>query len=379
VPFAVARYLIVTAGRSANARALPLYLAIGIASVVLFGGNGIDARTVTGEAERRLGFRVALLGVWWLCAFPVTRAWLGDRASLTLRVLPVSRRWVLGALAAGCLVIQLPWAVLWLRGASVGAAAWALTAALALSVAPAAGVRSVLDALGVGVAVVSHVIGPHWALAAACAVVFWRSLALAHGRAPEPASGGGHWVVGGSRALAYATAMAVAALRGHAPVFTRALFMTLASGLLPALYIRQNGGAVLLWALSFWGPVCVFAATAIAGPLLRVDSGLAWVARVHGAEAAAARALWGLCALWGAVTGAAFALVMGLVLGLELQAFAGLVAACVGGGIAWALAALFGVQHSTRGGAERAGRLLVIDLALAIGSVALAWALLPQH
>jgi hypothetical protein len=109
-PLAAARYLALTSGRSALGRALPLYLAIGVASVVLFGGNGLDARTVTAEAERSRSFRCVLLAAWWLAALPVGRAWIGEPAALSLRALPVPRVLVLALLALGCLAIQLPWA-----------------------------------------------------------------------------------------------------------------------------------------------------------------------------------------------------------------------------------------------------------------------------
>jgi hypothetical protein len=88
--FAVARYLAVTSGRSAIARALPLYLAIAIASVVLFAGNGLDARSVTEAAEQSRGFRGVLLGAWWLGTLPVGRAWLGPGGAPSPRQEPVA-------------------------------------------------------------------------------------------------------------------------------------------------------------------------------------------------------------------------------------------------------------------------------------------------
>jgi hypothetical protein len=157
---AVARYLAVTSGRSALARALPLYLAIGIASVVLFAGNGLDARSVTAAVLESRGLRAALLGAWCLGVLPVARAWLCDRAALALRALPAPRAAVFGVLGAGCLAIQLPWAVLWLRGASPAAASWAVTVAVALLVTCVGGVRTAFDALGLGVALTSAWVGP---------------------------------------------------------------------------------------------------------------------------------------------------------------------------------------------------------------------------
>jgi hypothetical protein len=377
-PVAAARHLAFTSGRSALGRALPLYLAIGVASIVLFGGNGLDARTVTAEAERSRSFRCVLLAAWWLAALPVGRAWIGDPAALSLRALPVARALVLALLALGCLTIQLPWAVLWLRGASASTAVWALSAALALQLISVAGVRSTSDAVLLGVVVASYGLGPHAALTAACLFAFCRALDLAWRRAPEPSAGARHWVVSGSRALAYASALAAATLRAYRPVFARALGVMLASALLPALYIQRNGGAPLFWALAFWGPACILGATAVSGPLLRVEGSLRWLARVCGAEAAAELAPWALLGFWGALTGAAFALVMGQLLHLALGARAGLAAACAGGGSLWALASLFSVRRTTRGGAERAGQLIILCVGLALASLASLSALLPR-
>jgi hypothetical protein len=74
----------------------------------------------------------------------------------------------------GALSLQLPWLVLWLRGASLAVAAWAALAALARQVSWVASVRWTLDAALLGLVASCTGIGPNAAASAACAIVFVR-------------------------------------------------------------------------------------------------------------------------------------------------------------------------------------------------------------
>src|SRR5688572_27699114 len=104
-----------TAGVAAARRTLPLYLAIGITAVILFGGNGMDAATVTRRAAEDAGFRWLLLASWTLATLPAASAWLGTPETFLVRALPVSRATTAAVLAGGLSSLHLPWLLLWLR------------------------------------------------------------------------------------------------------------------------------------------------------------------------------------------------------------------------------------------------------------------------
>ena len=74
-----------------------IVLAIGIAAVVLFGGNGMDAATVTRRAIEDSLFRWVLLASWTLATVPAARVWLGTPETFFIRALPVSRVAIVGS------------------------------------------------------------------------------------------------------------------------------------------------------------------------------------------------------------------------------------------------------------------------------------------
>ena len=108
-----------SSGRAAVARVTPLYVGLMVLGGVLFGGNGMDARDLTGLAARQAGVRVGVLGIWVLLATPGVRALLGARSALGMRALPVRRSWHYALTGLGMAVLELPLVGLWLRGAGL--------------------------------------------------------------------------------------------------------------------------------------------------------------------------------------------------------------------------------------------------------------------
>jgi hypothetical protein len=370
----MARYLAGAAGRAALERALPLYLATGIIAVILFAGNGLDAKTVTDQARASRAFRSVLLGAWVMVTLPAARAWLTTPATFFLRALPLPRGGVTFVLGLGCCLIQVPWAVLWLRGDGALGGLCATLAALAIQVSWIAGYRRLLDVAPLLVAV-AWLASPSWLSVMAYAAAFAWGLREAWRRAPEPAAGGRHCVVSGPPWLALSSAVLAATFRGHRPVFLRALVLTLGASVLPVIYLERNAGELTATVLIFWQPACIFGAMSISGPVLRVERSFDWVIRASGARAGMTWAPGALLASGGAVAGAMVASVV--VIARQLGAVEGsrLMLECALAGAAWALSCVGLAQRMTRSDGLDAGRLVLACVA----SCALSTWLLIAH
>jgi hypothetical protein len=140
-----------TVGREALAAGLTPYLALLILASVIFGGNGMHARDITGFARTSPGFRLALLGAWLLISMPAARAILAARSAFYLRCLPVPAWTVAPVLMGFMVLVEAHWCWLWIIGegpAGGGAVAVAI-AAHALLVSRPARSREVAAALAV--------------------------------------------------------------------------------------------------------------------------------------------------------------------------------------------------------------------------------------
>src|SRR5687768_194070 len=87
----VGRLLLLTAGRAALQRALPLYVALAIGASIVFGGNGLSPATLAELSARSWPFRVALHLGWALASLPAVQALLATESTFLFRALPVSR------------------------------------------------------------------------------------------------------------------------------------------------------------------------------------------------------------------------------------------------------------------------------------------------
>jgi hypothetical protein len=365
------RFFVRTAGEAAARRALPLYLAIGIAAVVLFGGNGMDAATVTRRSIEDWGFRWLLLASWTLATLPAASAWLGTSETFFVRALPVSRATVAAVLASGLSLVHLPWLLLWLRGGTVVAALWAVTAASALQTLTIAGVRGRADAAMLLVAVTAACVRPGHASAiiAAASATFFMNRAWS--RAPERALGGRGWVSSRGPLRAETTALAVALCRGHAALLFRAALIALAAAWVAYLGISHGAADELgttSLGLLLWVPAATFGAAALAGPLLRIERSLDWLARSSGAPRRIYFAPALLLILLAAIGGAGFAAIVTGAASLGARAGLALTAACAAAGAAAAAMACTLARRALRDDGGDAGRLVLTNL----GSVS-AW------
>jgi hypothetical protein len=369
----LARLLGRTAGKNALRSSLPLYLTVGIGAFVLFGGNGLDARTVVALATTRVVFGFTLTLLWVLATLPVARAVLGSPETFFLRALPIPRGEFLAVLGAGLLFAHAPWAALWWRGGGFVAA---LSVALAVEVHIVAGLRTSMDFASFALAVVAFLLGPSLAASVLAAPAFWIGLRQAWIRAPEPRPVGRHATWGQSRSLALASALAISVYRGHFPVIVRALLLALAACVFVVLGLRNNElsdpTTVMRVSLMVWGPACAFGAVGIAGPLLSAEAGARWILDVCGVSAWQRSAVCAaLLAAWAGLLGAVYGVLAGQALELAPSLRVLLALGNAAGGAGWAGITMSLLRLTRRSGGRAAGRLLMALSALCVISAAL--------
>jgi ABC-type cobalamin/Fe3+-siderophores transport system ATPase subunit len=273
----VGRLLLLTAGRAALQRALPLYVALVIGASIVFGGNGLSPATLAELSARSSPFRVALHLGWAVVSLPAVKALLATESTFMFRALPVSRLAWLGWTAALLVVAELPWAVLWLCAGGLAPAlagtCWAVAAsALALSRLEAA-------TLLVGAALsVLLVLQP----SADVAVVVALPAALLTSyrvwlRAPELAAARPRSWVHGPAPVALCLSYLAVLWRTAGAQLLRGLALVVASGGVAALYLRNSGGHARLMTLAILTPALVLALAGVVGPLLRAERDLSWL------------------------------------------------------------------------------------------------------
>src|SRR4051812_47197136 len=127
--------LLSTAARGGLRRGMTFYLTLAIGAAILFAGNGLDASTVTRLAKSSSVFALCLLGAWLMGTMPVARALLQAREAQFIKGLPVPFGDIALVLGAFLSLAELPFALLWFRGAGLWAGAAALVTPLVLPVA----------------------------------------------------------------------------------------------------------------------------------------------------------------------------------------------------------------------------------------------------
>ncbi|WP_437737917.1 hypothetical protein [Sorangium sp. So ce1335] len=391
----VLRTLISTAGKDAVARAMPLYMALGLVVAVVFGGNGMHPSQLTGLAGASLPFRMALWAVWLLVAMPAARALLRAPATFFLRALPVPRAQLLAAHALLLAVAELPWVALWAIGVGAidGWAAGALAGCAAGASAVAAhgmllarprGARELAAlALLAGAIVLGAPSLPLLACAAPALAVGLRAAVV---RAPEIPAGGepslipsGAPVLGGalaSLALAYLAAV----VRGHRAVLVRGLALAALGAFVGSAWARSSGpladeplAAASLVALA---PFSLFVGAGLAGPVLREERRIAWLLDACGA-AAPLRA--GAAAAAVAAPAVALALAHGAVVGATSRAAPVAALRLLGGaalaGLLLSGVALGCVRWSERQDGRDSSRVLLSVFVAVAAATATAWTL----
>jgi len=109
------RAVIVPAFRRASA----VWLGAGLASSLLFGGNGIPPRVITGLALHVPIVAITLGITWMLLYVPTARILVRQDAASYLRSLPGPRAWPFVAALLAIIALQLPWLALWIAGEGV--------------------------------------------------------------------------------------------------------------------------------------------------------------------------------------------------------------------------------------------------------------------
>ncbi|WP_437948146.1 hypothetical protein WME98_46955 [Sorangium sp. So ce296] len=383
----VLRVLVSTAGKDAFARAMPLYMGLGLVGAVVFGGNGMHPAQLTGLAGESLPFRLGLWAAWLLVGTPAARALLRAPATFFLRALPVPRLQLLAAHALLLAVAELPWALLWAFGAGPLAGCAACAAALAAHGMLVARPRGGRELAALSLLAIAILLGAPAPLLLACAApALALGLRAAVVRAPEVPPGRELPLIPraaparGGAPLALSLAYVAALVRGHRAVLLRGGALTLIGALAAAAWARSSepledaslAGASLV-ALA---PFALCAGAGFSGPVLREERRIAWLLDACGASAplravAAAAAVAAPLAALGLAHGAAVAALTRAapLAALRLLGGAGLAGLLLSG------VALGCVRWSVRQDGRDSSRVLLSVLAAVVAATVAAWML----
>jgi hypothetical protein len=109
---ALVRAVVTTSGRAVAVRAVPLCMAVGLVSAIVFGGHGVNASMVVEMMHHVLGARVAMFVAWVMLASPAAVRAFDAPGTITLRSLRPSRVWLFGTLMVIVVLAQTPWIAL---------------------------------------------------------------------------------------------------------------------------------------------------------------------------------------------------------------------------------------------------------------------------
>lgn len=375
-PFVVlARALGASALRSVTGRSLALYLGIGAVAGWLFAPpNGMRAVDVTAAAALTWQLRLGLWGAWLVAATPVAHALLELSPTFSLRALPLPR-WYFWLIHGGLLLIaELPWLLLWGRGAGwlTGiAATLAAAAGHALIVARLRRPREIVAAALLGTAIVWP--WPTLLLLPVALGAGMVGVATAWGRAPER----GAWFgwrhvdqVGGPAPLALLLAYLAMVRRGSAAVLIRGLMAMLLGAGMAILVVRNNEAlakthmtTVAALSLGMGAALLSVGATSVASPIALAERRDRWLLDTTGTSGDV-RVLGaaGATAVWTGLLGVAHGLLVGKGIGVSPGHVARLVGegGCLGGSLG--VLAAVAARWALRGGQSAATRLLLAQL-----------------
>jgi hypothetical protein len=349
--------------RLAGYRAVSLYLSMGIGSFVLFGGQGLSAATVTHWAIRSPGARFALLVGWLVATGPVVRPLVNSPELSFLRPLPVPLPRILGLVALAMVFAELPWAILWTRGAGVMLGAGALAIALGLHAFQVARLRNAGDVALVFVLFLGW-LTPWPAMWPVLGMVgLLVGLRAAWRRVLEPPSRSSFRTMHRGRTLALAAAYWRTLFRAHGTLLFRVGALVATAAGFACLVIVNNRISDLALrraiALGLFAPVSAVAAGSLAAPVLRIERESAWFLDVCAVPSFGRRAAAVLpIASIGAVLGFVYGSIVATFVGSEIAARArlGCDAAALAIGIALACDSI--ARWALRERGRDAGRLM---------------------
>lgn len=131
-PSSVVLAILSTLTRPVATRALAVMVAVGIPAFVVFSPNGLSARELIRLMHASVWIRGFLWAGWILLATPAVRPLFEAQGTTTLRSLRLPAVPLVVATALLASAVQLPWIVLFARGAGTVAAASALACAVSL-------------------------------------------------------------------------------------------------------------------------------------------------------------------------------------------------------------------------------------------------------
>ena len=305
--------------------ALPSYAGLALLAGILMGPNGMSPADMVDAAASSAPIKAVLWIAWIAAIAPAARQLLLAPETTYLRWLPIRRPLFWAVHAAGLLVLELPWALLWHLGApplgGIAAALVAAAAHAALAVRPR-GALWLLSSASSLAALIALMLrpAPDWIVAAVALMALAIAVIASWARAAEaPASIRRPRARGGPvRALFihHGGRLIDAALGGRVVVAA-----TVAGGL-AGLFIRVNdldtGGAITAAAAA--GAIGVVGVTARIGTALIDDAReLEWIAASCGARPEARVAgLVAAATLGGAIAGAAVGAVTAAITGASL-------------------------------------------------------------
>lgn len=286
--FAVTRVLSIASFRNAAKLALPFYFGLLLLASVLFGPQGLEAKTVLTAFQRSPALALIAWAAWLLFTLPIARAALRTPESAFFRSLPIPRGHFLFIMGLHLFTIEFPWALLWARGAgprsinawpALGAFATA-AAAHALLIAQDRGVLSVASAL---------LLLPVALYAAKNPIVFFTSIPVliaglitAHRRAHERKSRARHlWIPKNNSAAALGLTYLYGIARGNSSVFSRALFTALTGALIVPFAARgysiESPASLSGLSLGIASAFMFIAIDGISSAILRIENQMRWI------------------------------------------------------------------------------------------------------
>jgi hypothetical protein len=253
-------------------RVVPAYVALGLVSAVIFGGNGLRPRDVVGALAVSAPARVVAFGSWLALTAPAAGAVVRPPGTDALRSLPAPRAALALAVGIELVVLAAPFAGLFALGRGVGAGGAVALSTAALSAFAAVPPKRLVERAALALLAVAIVLGasPMALLeAAAVASPFAFAGAAARGAEPSPSARTGRLSPARWAALAHAelavvmrrdrgallraaalcllaaTALAVALRNGDAAPRSRVATVLLAAPFPLALAVGGLGGRVL--------------------------------------------------------------------------------------------------------------------------------------
>lgn len=359
------RVILKTAGRAAFQRVAVLYLGIGIAVAVLFSGNGMSASDVTSMTASSPLFRILLWVLWLLIATPGAQAVINEPSLFVLRSLPIARLHFVLLHGLLLLVCELPWLILFARGAGLVSGLSALATAMSAHAVIAAKRKTtplVLTALTCAVLIVVPL--PAWLTLPISIGALALSLPTAFVLAPLQAAKPSSLSLRGSALSALCQTYFLSLWRAHGSLFGRALWLQALGVAIAALAIRNNNiltertrSTVTVGVLSV---VLMLTLCSFSGPILRTERRAEWlliVCRASGSLRVSAMTL--LLSGLGALFSVLFAIPLGFFLGSHSQALLRLLTLCLSAGITIGMLASGISRLTLRGTEQDLDRLLI--------------------